>query len=105
MGWGASIDGETLFTGSSGSGCGLGCRRSLVSGDGGVVWGERGQRGEVVAAFPRDRQRSGQEDGRLEATAAEERADVAAGADCGEAGPDVARGGGRALRARHAGEL
>jgi len=40
-----------------------------VPGDGGAVRGERGQRGEVVTAFPRDRQRGGQEDGRLEATA------------------------------------
>src|SRR5258708_39775335 len=43
--------------------------------------------------------------GRLAATAAEERAGVAVGADRREAGPDVASGGGRAGGARHAGEL
>src|SRR3981081_4143702 len=104
-GFGASIDGKTLFTGSSGPGGRLGCRGSLVPGDSGAVRGERGVRGEVVAAFSRDRQRGGIQDGRLAATAAEERAEVAVGADRREAGPDVASGGGRAGGGGHAGEL
>src|SRR3977135_2648836 len=67
-----------------------------MPGDSGVVRRERGERGEVVAAFSRDRQRGGIQDGRLAATAAEERAGVAVGADRREAGPDVASGGGGA---------
>src|SRR3979411_3232465 len=102
--WGASIDGKTLFTGSSGPGGRLGWRGSLMPGDSGAIRRERGERGEVVAAFPRDRQRGGIQDGRLAATAAEERAGMAVGADRRETGPDVAGGGGRAGGARHAGE-
>ena len=40
-----------------------------MSGDGGAVWGERCQRGEVVAAVAGDRQRGGQADGRTPAAA------------------------------------
>ena len=105
LGLGASIDGETLFEGSSGPGCRFGCGGSLVPGDGGAVWGERGQRGEVVPALAGDREYGGVSDGRLAAALAEERAAVASGADCGEAGPDVASGGERAGRTRHPGEL
>src|SRR5712691_1457205 len=105
LGLGASIDGETLFERSSGSCGGLGSGRSLVSCDGGDFRGKRGQRGEVVAALAGDRQRGGKADGRLAATAAEERAGVALGADRREAGPDVAGDGSRTGRARHAGEL
>ncbi len=105
LGLGASIDGETLFGRSSGSCGGLDSGRSLVSCDGGDFWGKRGQRGEVVAALAGDRQRGGEADGRLAATAAEERAGVALGADRREAGPDVAGDGSRTGRARHAGEL
>src|SRR6267154_3000642 len=104
-GFGGHIDGKTLFTGSSGPGGRLGCRGSLVPGDSGAVRGERGERGEVVAAFSRDRQRGGIQDGRLAAAAAEERAGMAVGADRRETGPDVASGGGGAGGARHAGEL
>ena len=48
------MNGETLFAGSSGSGCVLGGKWSHVPGDGGAVWGERGERGEVVAAVSGD---------------------------------------------------
>src|SRR3977135_2393808 len=68
LGVGASIDGETLFDVSSGSGGQLGWRGSLMPGDSGVVRRERGERGEVVAAFPRVQQRDGIQDGRLAAT-------------------------------------
>src|SRR5712672_3103623 len=97
--------GKTLSPGLSSRSGGLGCRGSLVPGDSGAVRGERGERGEVVAAFSRDRQRGGIQDGRLAATAAEERAGMAVGADRREAGSDVASGGGRAGGARPAGEL
>jgi len=66
-----------------------------VPGDGGAVWGERGQRCEVVAALAGERQRGGQADGRLETTVADKRTGVAAGADRREAGSDLARRGGR----------
>ena len=48
------MDGKTLFTRSSGAGGGFGCGRPYLPGDGGAVWGERGQRGEVVAAVSGD---------------------------------------------------
>src|SRR6202521_6317676 len=59
LGLGASIDGKTLFTGSSGSGGRLGFGGPHVPGDGGAVWRQRCQRGEVVAAVPGDRERGG----------------------------------------------
>src|SRR5438132_4696364 len=93
---GASIDGQSLFQGSSGSGGWFGGGGSLVPVDSDAVWRERGERGEVVTAVPRDRQRGGIQDGRLAATAAEERAGMAGGADRREAGSDVASGGGGA---------
>src|SRR3979411_3237184 len=104
-GWvlGASIDGKTLFTGSSGPGGRLGWRGSLMPGDSGAIRRERGERGEVVAGFPRERTRGAIRDGRVAAPAAEDRAGVAGGADRREAGPDVASGGGGAGGARHAG--
>lgn len=105
LGWGPASHGKTLFTGPSGSGGWFGSGGADMPGDGGVVRGERGQRGEVVAALADDRQRGGEADGRLEAAHVVARAGMAVGADRREAGPDVARGGGRAQRARHAGEL
>src|SRR5260370_41206833 len=85
-GWGPASNGKTLFARPSGSGCRLGCRRTQVPGDGGAIWGERCQRGEVVAAVSGDRQRGGRADGRVEAVAAAERAGGAAGADRRESG-------------------
>src|SRR6202047_5270510 len=49
--------------------------------------------------------RGGVQDGPLGASAAEERAGVAIGADCREAGSHLARNGSGAGGARHAGEL
>src|ERR1700730_3737706 len=104
-GAGPALDGETLFAGLAGS-CGwLGGERALVPGDGGAVWRQRRQCREMVAALARDRKRGGQTDGRLAAAIAEGPAGLAAGADRREAGPDLAGGGGRVGRARHAGEL
>ena len=94
-GWGPASDGKTLFAGPAGSCDWLGCERPHVPGDGGAVWGERGQRCEVVAALAGERQRGGQADGRLETTVADKRTGVAAGADRREAGSDLARRGGR----------
>jgi SAM-dependent methyltransferase len=95
-GWGPASNGKTLFAGPTGS-CGwFGGERPHLSGDGGAVWGERGQCREVVAALARERQRGSQADGRMAAAATAARARVAAGADRREAGPDVAGGGGRA---------
>jgi len=94
-GWGPASDGKTLFAGPAGSCDWFGCERPHVPGDGGAVWGERGQRCEVVAALAGERQRGGQADGRLETTAADKRTGVAAGADRREAGSDLARRGGR----------
>src|SRR6516162_2180352 len=85
-GWGPASDGKTLFAGPAGSCDWFGCERPHVPGDGGAVWGERGQRCEVVVALAGERQRGGQADGRLETTAAEERTGVVAGADRREAG-------------------
>ena len=105
LGLGASIDGKTLFDRPSRS-CGwLGDGGSLMPGDGVAVWGERCQRCEVVSALASDGQCSAVADGRLAATLVEERTGMAAGADCREAGPDLASDDGRAGRARDAGEL
>ena len=105
LGLGASIYGKTLFDGSSRS-CGRFCSGgSFVPRDGGAVWGERCQRGEVVPALAGDGECGALSDGWLAAAAFAERAGMAVGADRREAGPDVASGGGRAGGARHAGEL
>ena len=59
-GWGPASNGKTLFTGSARSG---GCRgggRLHLSRCGGAVWGERCQRGQMVAAVSGDRQCGGQ---------------------------------------------
>jgi len=87
-GWGGgpASDGKTLFAGPAGSCDWLGCKRPQVPGDGSAVWGERGQRCQVVAALAGERQRGGQADGRLETTAAEPRTGVVAGGDRREAG-------------------
>src|SRR5436853_7395092 len=102
---GPALDGKTLFARPAGSRCRFGGERSYLSGEGGAVWGERGECREVVAALARERQRGSQADGWVAAAAAAARARVAASADRREARPDVAGGGGRAGRARHAGEL
>ena len=52
-GWGPAFDGKTLFAGPAGACDWLGCERPHVPGDGGAVWGECGQRCEVVAALAR----------------------------------------------------
>jgi hypothetical protein len=105
LGLGASIDGKTLFDGFARS-CGwLGGVGSFVPGDGGAVWGERCQRGEVVSALAGDGKCGAVSDGRVAAAVVEERAGMAVVADRREAGPDLAGGDGRAGRARHPGEL
>src|ERR1051325_666321 len=71
LGLGASIDGETLFDGSSGSCCRLGGGGSLVPGDGVAVRGECGQRCEVVSALAGDRECGAVANGRLASAAAE----------------------------------
>ena len=71
----------------------------------GAVRGERGQCGEVVAALASEWQCCGQADGWAAAATAEGRARMVIGADRREAGPDLAGGGGRVGRARHAGKL
>src|SRR5262249_15043757 len=93
-GWGPALNGKTLFAGPAGS-CGwFGGKRPHLSGDGGAVWGQRCQRGEVVAALAGHRQCGCQADGRMAAAAAEARARMAVGADCRETRPDLAGGGG-----------
>src|SRR5437899_3597982 len=99
------MHGETLFERSTGSGCGVGDGRSDVPGDGGVVRGERCQRGEVVAAFPVYGGRGGVLDGWSSSAGAGGRAGLAAGAALREARPDLAGAGGRAGRAWRPGEL
>ena len=59
-GWGPASDGKTLFARPAGSCDWFGCKRPYVPGDGGAVWGERGQRCQVVAALADERQRGGQ---------------------------------------------
>ena len=70
-GWdgGPASDGKTLFTRPAGPRGQLGGKRSYLSGDSGAVWGERGQRREVVAALARHRQRGSQTDGWVAAVA------------------------------------
>ncbi len=63
-----------------------------------AIRGERGQRGEAVAALARDRQRGGQADERLAAAALAERAGVSVGAVGREAGSDPGAGVLAALR-------
>src|SRR5215469_16464377 len=92
-GWGPASDGKTLFAGPAGSCDWFGCERPHMPGDGGAVWGERGQRCQVVAALAGERQCCDQADGRLETTAADKRTRVVAGADRREAGSDLARSG------------
>lgn len=71
----------------------------------GAFWGERGERGEMVAALSRDRQRRGEADGRQAAELVGRTARLAAGADRGGTGRDVAGAGGRARGARRQIEL
>src|ERR1700676_1438311 len=78
---------------------------SFVPRDGGAVWGERCQRGEVVPALAGDGECGALSDGWLAAAASAERAGMAVGADRREAGPDIAGGDGRVGWARHSGEL
>src|SRR5215470_344765 len=104
-GAGASIGWQDLFARPAGSRGQLGGERSHLPGDGGAVSGERRQCREVVATLARERQRGNQADWWEAVAAVAARARVAAGADRREAGPDVAGGGGRVGRARHASEL
>ena len=84
---GPASNGKTLFTGPAQSRCEFSGERSHLLGDGGAVWSECGQRGEVVAALARQWQCCGQADGRAPAAAADGGARVAVGADCRKAGP------------------
>src|SRR4249920_2168643 len=93
-GLGASIHGETLFDRSSRSGCGVGGRWPDLPGDGGAVWRERGERGEVVATLSGDGERSGLLDGRASPSCPGRRARLVAGTAGRETGPDIAGAGG-----------
>jgi len=95
-GWGPASNGKTLFTGSARSGGGGGNERSHLPSDGGAVWDQRCQRGEVVTAVAGHRQCSGQADGWTPAAAVDGRARMAAGADRRKAGSDAAGSDGRA---------
>src|SRR5262249_62003383 len=50
-GWGPASNGKTLFARPAGSCDWFGCERPHVPSDGGAVWGERGQRCQVVTAL------------------------------------------------------
>src|SRR5215472_11182452 len=87
-GWGPASNGKTLFTGFARTGgCGGGERPHLPGG-GGAVWGECGQRGQVVATLAGHRQCRSQADGWTAAAAAGGRARLAVGQDCRKTGPD-----------------
>jgi hypothetical protein len=105
LGLGASIDGETLFTGFTRAGCSVCGGRAFVPRHGGDLRGERGLRGEVVSALSGERQRGGLPDGRASPAIIGRRAGLAVGAARREARPDLAGGGGRAGGARHHREL
>src|SRR6516164_3934691 len=64
--WGQHRMARPLFAGSAGPCDWFGCARPHAPGDGGAVWGERGQRCQVVAALAGERQCGGQADGRLQ---------------------------------------
>ena len=100
----ASAHAETLFTGFAGPGGGIGGGRSLAPHHREDVQRERRHGGEVVAAFPENGERGGPSDGRPPAAPSGRQARLAAGADRGEAGPDVAGAPGRAGRQWDQGE-
>jgi hypothetical protein len=94
LGWGPASNGETLFTGFAGAGCGVGVGRAFVSRDGGDLRGERGLCGEVVSALSGERQRGGLPDGWTSAAFVDRRAGLVIGAHCREARSHLAGGGG-----------
>jgi len=99
-GWGveASAHAETLFTGFAGSGGDVGGGRSLVPRHRDDIQRECRHGREVVAAFPDDGERGGLGNGRASAAPSGQQARLAAGADRGKAGPDIAGDQGRAGR-------
>src|ERR1700744_2283215 len=101
----ASLHGQAIFSGSSGSGGVGGGRRDELPCGGASFWGERGVGGEVVSAPAPDGQRGGEPDGGAASLRPGGRAGLAVGADRGEAGPDLAGAGGGAVRAGGEGEL
>src|SRR3954452_19166517 len=92
----ASLHGQTIFCGSSGSRGVGGCRWGELPCGGASVWGERSLGGEVVSAPASDGQRGGEQDGRPAALRLGGGAGLAARADRGKAGPDLAGAGGGA---------
>src|SRR5258708_9299844 len=101
----ASAHGSTVFEGSPRSGGGIcGIWGDLPSG-GGTVWGRCRDGGALGSAASGDGQRGGAADGRCAATGVGRRADLAAGADRRDAGPDAARDPGGAGGSRRGGEL
>src|SRR3954453_19991100 len=94
----ASRQAETLFTGFAGPGDGVGVGRSLVPRQREDIQRERRHGGEMVTALPGDRKRGGPGDGRSPAAPSGQQTRLAAGADYGEAGFDVAGAPGRAGR-------
>jgi transposase len=92
----ASGHAETLFTGFAGPSGGVGGGRSLAPRHRENIQRECRHSGEVVAAFPGDRERGRLGDGRASAALSGQQAGMAAGADRGKAGPDIAGDQGRA---------
>src|ERR1044071_7823738 len=99
-GWGveASRHAETLFTGFARSRGGVGSGRSLVPRQREDIQRERRYGSEMVTALPDNGQRGGLDDGRSPAAASGWQARLAADADCGKAGPDIAGDQGRVGR-------
>src|SRR5262245_41758610 len=101
----ASTDGSSLFAGSSRTCCCSNRGRHELPGGSSDLQGQRCQRGEVVAALPRDGERSGAQSWRPAALCAARPAGLAAGAVGGEARHHAACAGCGTGGARDQGEL
>jgi transposase len=101
----ASRHAETLFTGLARPGGGVGDGRSLAAHHREDIQRKCRHGSEVVAAFPDDGERGGLDNGRASAVPSGQQARLAAGADRGKAGPDLAGDQGRAGRRWGQGEL
>jgi transposase len=100
----ASAYAETLFTGFAGPGSGVSGGRPLAPCHRDDIRRECRHGREVVAAFPVDGERGSPGDGRASAASSGRQARLAASADCGKAGPDIACAPGRAVRRGGQGE-
>src|SRR5262249_41232318 len=101
----ASIDGPTLFSGSTGACCGGSVGGGELPSRGGDGQGQRRQRGEVVTAGPRGRQSGGATGGRQTALCAGRRTELAAQAIVRTARRDLAGAVGGTGGPRDQGEL